>query len=163
MSDLPHLLRILLLLTIANGAPIVARRLLGEHFAAPLDHGVTLRDGRPLLGAAKTLRGILVALGATTLAAPLLGFGWLTGLALAAAAMTGDLLSSFLKRRLGLPPHAQALGLDQIPEALLPLLLLQQILGLSAGDILILVIAFILVELALSRLLFRLHIREQPY
>jgi hypothetical protein len=31
----------------------------------------------------------------------------------------GDLLSSFVKRRMGLAPHAQAFMLDQAPEALL--------------------------------------------
>lgn len=163
MSDLFLLLRLLILLIIANGAPILAKKFLGARFAAPLDGGMRLRDARPLLGRSKTMRGILAALGATALAAPLLGLGPILGLKLATAAMAGDLLSSFLKRRLGLPPHAQALGLDQIPEALLPLLLLRQSLDLSTGDILGLVVAFVGVELMLSRLLFRLHIRERPY
>ena len=51
---------------------------------------------------------------------------------LAAASMAGDLLASFLKRRFGLKVHAQAIGLDQIPEALLPLLL-----NTSAGGFLV--------------------------
>ena len=38
------------------------------------------------------------------------------GLLVAATAMAGDLLSSFLKRRLALAPSSQAIGLDQIPE-----------------------------------------------
>ncbi len=49
--------------------------------------------------------------------------------------MLGDLSSSFVKRRLRLKLHAQVFGLDQIPEALLPLLLVQDHLGLSWLDI----------------------------
>jgi CDP-2,3-bis-(O-geranylgeranyl)-sn-glycerol synthase len=62
-----------------------------------------------------------------------------------------------------LPPHSQAFGLDQIPEALLPLLLLRQPLGLTPSDIIIVLAAFVVLEIVLSRLLFRLRIREQPY
>jgi len=81
---------------------------------------------------------------------------------LASASMFGDLLSSFIKRRLGLRTHSQAFGLDQVPESLLPLLLLQEHLGLSGGDIALVVTVFIALELLLSRLLFKLHIRDQP-
>jgi CDP-archaeol synthase len=97
------------------------------------------------------------------LAAPLLGFEWLTGAAFATASMVGDLLSSFAKRRLGLQVHAQALGVDQIPEALLPLLLLRMQLDLSGMEIIVIVVAFIALELALSPLLYKLHIRDRPY
>jgi CDP-2,3-bis-(O-geranylgeranyl)-sn-glycerol synthase len=72
-------------------------------------------------------------------------------------------LSSFLKRRRGLELHAQAFGLDQIPEALIPLLLLRTTLGLSTMDIAVTVVAFIILELVLSRLLFMLNIRDRPY
>ena len=50
----------------------------------------------------------------------LLGFAWTCGLVVASVAMSGDLLSSFLKRRLSLPPSSRATGIDQIPECLLP-------------------------------------------
>jgi len=68
-----------------------------------------------------------------------------------------------MKRRVGLKVHAQAPGLDQIPEALLPLLVLRSWLDLSGVEIASLVVAFILLEVVLSHFLFRLHIREQPY
>lgn len=81
----------------------------------------------------------------------------------AAAAMSGDLLSSFIKRRLNIAASGQALGLDQIPESLLPLLLLRDELNLADRDIFIIVVDFLVLELLLSRLLFWLHIRERPY
>jgi CDP-2,3-bis-(O-geranylgeranyl)-sn-glycerol synthase len=161
-----HLLligQVLVLLGVANGTPIFATRLFGKRFSAPLDGALKLADGRPLFGPSKTVRGLVLSLVCTTLAALLLDFEWITGAGLAAASMLGDLLSSFLKRRLGLRAHSQAFGLDQIPESLLPLLLLREHLGLGYADIVLIVAAFIVLELLLSRLLFSLHIRDRPY
>jgi len=122
-----------------------------------------LPDGQPLFGASKTVRGLLASIAATTPGAVVLGLDWSTGALLAAASLAGDLLASFTKRRLGMPEHAQAFLLDQIPEALLPLLLLGTRLELSAAGIAVTVAAFVILELVLSRLLFRLHIRDRPY
>jgi CDP-2,3-bis-(O-geranylgeranyl)-sn-glycerol synthase len=157
------LMQILLLLGIANGTPIIAKKLLKDRLAAPLDAGLRFPDGYPVFGKSKTVRGVLIAVGCTAIAAPLVGLSLATGAALGAASMAGDLLSSFVKRRLGLPPHAQAFGLDQIPEALLPLLLLRAQFGLSAQDIGLLVVAFVVIEIVLSRVLFHLRIRDEPY
>ncbi len=163
LGDPLHLFAILILLGVANGTPIFARKLLGNRFGAPLDGGLKLRDGRRLFGNSKTIRGLLVAIAATALVAPLLGIEVMIGAGLAAASMLGDLASSFTKRRLGLRLHAKALGLDQIPEALLPLLLLRVRLGLGAGDIVLIVALFIALELVLSQFLYRLGIRDRPY
>jgi CDP-2,3-bis-(O-geranylgeranyl)-sn-glycerol synthase len=142
---------------------VFAKWLLRDRLAWPLDGGARFLDGRPLLGPSKTVRGLVLALFLTTLAAPLLGFHWGSGLTIGACAMLGDLVSSFGKRRLGRATSSQALGLDQIPESLFPLLAVHQSLGLHAWDIVLLVGAFIVLELLLSRLLYRLGIREQPY
>jgi hypothetical protein len=155
--------QVLVLLGVANGTPIFATRLFGKRFGTPLDGALKLTDGRPLFGPSKTVRGLVLSVTCTTLAALLFNFEWITGAGLAAASMLGDLLSSFIKRRLGLRTHSQALGLDQIPESLLPLLLLRAPLGLGYADIVVIVIAFMLLELLLSRLLFKLHIRDRPY
>ena len=77
--------------------------------------------------------------------------------------MLGDLFSSFCKRRLGLPASSQALGLDQVPESLLPLIGYAGPLGIGAADIVVGVAAFFIGALALSRLLYRLRIRDRPY
>ena len=154
---------LLLLLMAANGAPILAQRLLGPRFALPLDGGLVLSDRRRLLGESKTLRGVLSALLLTPLVAMILGEPpWLGGV-IALGAMLGDALSSFLKRRLGRAPSSQALGLDQIPEALLPLLLVSGPLALDGLTLGALVLAFLVLELLLSRVLYRLRIRRRPY
>ena len=156
-------LRVLLLLGIANFAPILATRLLGTRFATPLDGGYVMPDGRPIFGAGKTLRGVLIAILCTTIAAPFLAVDALLGAALAAGAMAGDLLASFCKRRLGLPPHARAFGLDQVPEVLLPVLLLKPWLALAWREVAIVVVVFVLLDILLSRVLYHLSIRERPY
>jgi hypothetical protein len=163
MADPMLLAGVLLLLGIANGTPILAKKLLDERFNMPLDGGLKLSDGRSVFGRAKTIRGIAVSIVCTALIAPLLGFDWISGAALAAASMAGDLFSSFVKRRFGLRVHAQAVGLDQIPEALLPLLLLRERLNLNAIDIIVVLTAFIVLGAVLSQLLFKLRIRDRPY
>jgi CDP-2,3-bis-(O-geranylgeranyl)-sn-glycerol synthase len=162
-ADLLRLVSALLLLGLANGAPVIGKKLLGRRFAYPLDGGATFFDGRPLFGPSKTVRGIVLATAATTLAAPLFGLAWQTGALLGASAMLGDLLSSFIKRRLGRPSSSQALGLDQIPESLLPLLVCRAALGLGGLEVAVLVVLFLVLELLLSRLLYRLHVRDRPY
>jgi CDP-2,3-bis-(O-geranylgeranyl)-sn-glycerol synthase len=79
------------------------------------------------------------------------------------AAMLGDLLSSFLKRRLGLASSARALGLDQLPESLLPTAVVAGPLDLSAPQVCGIAAAFFALELLLSRLLYRLRLRKRPY
>lgn len=157
------LLQLLVLLGIANGAPVLAKKLLDGIAAWPLDGGMHFYDGRPLFGRSKTVRGIILSLIATTAAAPLLELRPAVGALLAATAMAGDLFSSFVKRRLGRPPSGRATGLDQIPEALLPLIACRSALSLTAADILVGVAAFFAGEVVLSRLFYRLGLRDRPY
>lgn len=156
-------LKLLLLLGVANGAPLFGQRLLRERFARPLDGGRRFFDGRRLFGRSKTVRGVLLALVLTPVAAELLGVGGAAGFAIALFAMLGDLASSFTKRRLGLVSSSQAFALDQIPESLFPLLAVRARFGLGAAEITLLVATFLVLELAISRVLFRLRLRDQPY
>jgi CDP-2,3-bis-(O-geranylgeranyl)-sn-glycerol synthase len=155
--------KLLILLMLANGTPLVAKKVLGGRFAWPLDGGASFIDGRPLLGPSKTMRGVLLALIACTAGAPILGLGWPIGLGVGAGAMAGDLLSSFIKRRLGRASSSRALGLDQVPESLIPLIACAGPLGLGTVDILVAVAIFLPGELLLSRWLYRLRLRDQPY
>jgi hypothetical protein len=157
------ILQLLLLLGFANGAPVLLNRLLGRRYAHPVDGGVLLPDRQPLFGASKTIRGVLSAPLATTLAAPALDLDWRIGLTIGALAMAGDLLSSFSKRRLRLPAGSRATGLDQVPESLLPTLACRHALALTTSDILATVVLFFLGEILLSLLFYKLRLRERPY
>ena len=157
------ILKFVLLLAIANGTPVMAEKLLGRFLSYPLDAGKTFIDGRPLFGSSKTIRGIVVAVMATSACAPVLGVTWPIGSLIGVAAMAGDLISSFIKRRMGRPPSSRALGLDQIPESLLPALACKSLLALTVADVILVVALFSVGELILSRLLFKMHIRKEPY
>ena len=156
-------LRLLALLTLANSAPILLKRVLGARGAAPLDAGLSWRDGRPLLGASKTWRGLAAATLAAALAAPLLGISASTGALLGFLAMMGDALSSFAKRRLGVPPSGRAFGLDQVPEALLPLLVLRESQGWPWTVVAGVTLAFLLLEVPAAWLAHRIGLRDRPY
>lgn len=155
--------QVLVLLTLANGAPVIAKLMLRDRFAMPLDGNRNFADGKPLFGQSKTIRGIVVAIVVTTLGAPLIGLSLAIGLLVGATAMAGDLFSSFCKRRMGLAASSRATGLDQIPESLLPLLACRTFLALSVVDIAVACGLFFIGEILLSQLLFRLRLRDRPY
>ena len=156
-------LQLLLLLMLANGTPVIAKKILRDRYGYPLDGNFCFADGRPLLGRSKTIRGVALAILVTTAGGPLIGLGWETGLLVGIFAMAGDLFSSFSKRRLGRPSSSRATGLDQIPESLFPLLACRGLLQLTAADIIVCVVMFIVGEVVLSRLLYAYRLRDRPY
>ena len=155
--------RMTALLMVANGAPVLAKKICGRRFSHPVDSGAKFADGQPVFGPSKTFRGVAAAVLATTAASPLVGVNPTVGAMAGSAAMSGDVASSFLKRRLNLPPSSQALGLDQIPESLFPMLACRRALSLTAADVALGVAVFFGGELVLSRLLYRVHLRDVPY
>jgi CDP-2,3-bis-(O-geranylgeranyl)-sn-glycerol synthase len=155
--------RTLVLLAVANGTPVIVKRVFGARADHAIDCGVRLADGRFMFGPSKTIRGVISSVIATALIAVAVGLTVYAGAVIALGAMGGDLASSFVKRRLGLEPSSKATGLDQIPEALLPCLLLSAILPLTAGDVAVIVLLFFGGEVILSELLFRAGVRDRPY
>ena len=110
------LLQLLILLVVANGSAVAAKKLFRGTLARPLDGGALFVDGRPVFGPTKTIRGVVVSVLSTAITATLMGLGWRVGVLIATFAMAGDLFSSFVKRRLDLAPSSMAIGLDHIPE-----------------------------------------------
>jgi hypothetical protein len=155
--------RLLLLLAVANTAPIVAKNVFGTRWNAPLDAGWRFVDGRSLLGPSKTIRGVVAAMAGTAVAAALMGFSFGLGFVLGALAMLGDSLSSFAKRRLNIESGGRATGIDQIPEALLPILVVRDEFGLSLLEVAAIALVFFVLEIPLARLFFKLGLRDHPY
>jgi len=155
--------KVWILLVVANAAPILGGWICNDRFGFPVDGGRRWADGRPWFGSAKTVRGVILSLALTMPAAMLLDLPWFIGMQIAGFAMLGDLTSSFIKRRLGLPPSSMALGLDQIPESLFPLLVVQARFGFTLFEIAVMTLAFLVFELLISRLLFQLRLRNRPY
>lgn len=156
-------LKLLALIIIANGAPIIARHIFRGHFDDPLDLGAKFFDKRPIFGPSKTMRGIFVAVMVTPIAAHFMDINWFTGFLIGLYAMFGDLFSSFIKRRKGYAPSEMAFGLDQVPESLFPLIAVMSHFEFNMIDVIVIVITFAVLELILSRILFYLHIRLRPY
>jgi CDP-2,3-bis-(O-geranylgeranyl)-sn-glycerol synthase len=109
----------------ANAAPVIFGG------GKPMDFGKTFFDGKPLLGAHKTFRGFLagiivgtfVGLVQTIIYEQVLfqyEYGYLfqytifLGFALSLGALTGDLIESFVKRRLNRSPGSSLPVADQI-------------------------------------------------
>ncbi|MCI0518119.1 MAG: CDP-archaeol synthase [Woeseiaceae bacterium] len=134
--------RALLLIAAASSAPWAVGRVFGNRWAWPLDFGYVLPDGKRLFGAHKTWRGLAAGIGACALIGWVLGPGWLVGCGVAALALVGDALSSSIKRRMNRAPGSEVPGLDQVPESLLPLLVLHGPLGISLGEALLLTLVF---------------------
>jgi hypothetical protein len=157
------LLQLLILLLVANGTAVLAKKLFGDAFARPLDGGALFADGQPVFGPSKTIRGILASVFATSICAALIGLGWQVGTLIAIFAMAGDLFSSFVKRRLHMASSSMAIGLDHIPESLFPLLASRLLLPVSILEIVSGVTIFVVGGLVLSPILFKLSLRDEPH
>ncbi len=155
-------LTLVALLIIANGAPMVLSRILGNR-GYPIDGARRLSDGQPIFGVSKTWRGLLVAIGVSALAGWVLGLGAVFGACFGLLAMVGDLFSSFIKRRFGLLASDRARWLDQVPEALLPALLAHFWLAVGWGVVIAVTVLFAALNIWGSPLLHRWGIRHQPH
>ncbi|MFW2373062.1 MAG: CDP-archaeol synthase [Gammaproteobacteria bacterium] len=155
--------KFLALVILINGAPILIRFSFKQRLSMPVDFNYRLGDGQFLFGPTKTWSGIVAAVIMGSIVAPILGYAWYLGVYVALASMSGDLFSSFVKRRMGMPSSSMALFLDQLPEVLFPALLCMQALQLSFIGILYALVIFVVAELLLSQLLYKWGIRKQPF
>jgi len=110
----------------ANASPVIFGG------GKPIDCGRSFFDGKPIFGSHKTYRGFTSGLLIGTFVgwvqeafAPTVGLpkgSILAGLALSFGALLGDLIGSFVKRRLNLKPGAPLPVIDQIDFVLFALL-----------------------------------------
>ncbi|MCE0760864.1 CDP-archaeol synthase [Marinobacter sp. G11] len=156
-------LELFVMLVLANGSPVVVARLLHHRWDWPVDGDRLWHDGRPVFGHSKTWRGLASGVLSCLVFAAWLGLGWIFGALFGFLALLGDLLSSFLKRRVGLDSSARALWLDQLPEALLPMLMAWYWLPLALWQAVVVAVLFAIANVVVSPLLFRLGIRKQPH
>jgi hypothetical protein len=87
--------QLLVLLVVANGAPVLVKKALGDQLAQPFNGGAVLPDGRPLFGSSKTVRGVVSSFLPTPLVALLMGFQWEVG-ALVAGGAVAEICSRVL-------------------------------------------------------------------
>jgi predicted MPP superfamily phosphohydrolase len=135
--------KILLLLLVTNSAPLLAARLFPKMFCVPLDQGRRLTDGNPVLGDNKTVCGLLGGIAAAGALSLLISFPLAAGLLIAVVSLLGDLLTSFIKRRLGFAGGEEVYLLDHLLEGGLPLLLCKSLFSLSGSLSLALLMLFL--------------------
>lgn len=157
---------------LANGAPVIGVRLIGR--STPLDRGARAWDGRRILGDGKTLEGLLIGMAAGSLAgliihsfAPELYRSWLEPLVLSAGAMAGDILGSFIKRRLGLERGRPAPGLDQLGFLALALLFSALAFGpprwLDVPTLILLAMVTAALHIGTNYFAYALGLKAEPY
>lgn len=121
MLLLHEVLGLLIPIYLTNALPVLVKG------RTPIDGGRLFFDDQPLFGPSKTVEGAAVGIIGGALAAVVahftLSFPFTVGLIAAWGAVLGDLLSSFVKRRLHLPSGKPAPLLDAISFLLVPLLL----------------------------------------
>lgn len=132
--------------------PVIVSKLARERASLPLDFGWVMRDGERLFGSHKTWRGLVSGIVAGAAVAACFDLSVWLGAAFAAVSLLADACSSAVKRRMRLKPGSEVLGLDQLAEALVPLLVFCKPLGLQAGEIALVTAAFILLDAATAGL-----------
>lgn len=146
MELLADELRALALLIAANAGPLVLGKLMRDRAAVPLDFGYVMADGERLFGNHKTWRGLIFGTALCALVTGYLGLPMHVGIGFALVSLAADAASSAIKRRKRLKPGTETQGLDQIGETCLPLLVYASALSLALMEIVIVTIAFMIIE-----------------
>ncbi len=142
---------------LANATPV----LLGG--GGPLDGGRTWRDGEPILGDHKTVRGTLSGIAAGILTG-LLQQAPLRGVLLAVGAISGDLIVSFIKRRLKLKPGALFPLADQMDFIVFAVILLSLFQPLPTWDrIIAILVATLPIHYLTNVLAWLLKLKSNPW
>lgn len=154
-------LDILILIVIANAAPVITSFIFSEQKLQPIDFGLKLKDEQALFGKSKTWSGLISSLILTSFCAYVLNYDISSGLIISTLAMAGDLISSFIKRRFKQKSSETCILLDQIPESVFPALAMKIIYSLSMIQVIAIVVSFIIIELILSAILLRYRRRKR--
>jgi CDP-2,3-bis-(O-geranylgeranyl)-sn-glycerol synthase len=131
----------------------------------PIDIGLNFIDGKRIFGTSKTLRGFGMALILGILAAIVeeifLGPGiLLIGVLAALGALLGDLIGSFIKRRIDFKPGQPFPVLDQLDFILGALILTYPVQQISFGTIIILVVFTPPIHLLANYFAYRLGVKK---
>jgi len=150
---------------VANGSAVLAARLRRRH---PLDFGKNFLDGRRIFGDGKTFEGVAIGVSAGTLLgyAPNLAYSYLTLLdafLLATAAIVGDLLGAFIKRRLCMPRGYPAFPLDQLDFLLMALLVYSLYRELQIPLLLAAVVLTPIIHRATNYAAYKLRLKKEPW
>jgi len=137
-------IKLLILIWFINFVPPFVAQIFETKWNRPVDGGYCFIDGKQLFGGHKTIRGVMAGIISGGVIGLIVGLPLWIGLGAGFLSMVGDLLSSFLKRRLSLPDGEAVPALDQVPEGLLPFILIAPHYALSAKFVLLFIGVFVL-------------------
>ncbi len=155
-------IKILILLWSINLTPVLLAMLFEEKWDTPLDRGILFRDGKPLLGSHKTIRGAGGGIIAGVAVGFVLGVPLWTALWAGILSMSGDLLNSFLKRRVNMFDGADFPVMDQLFEGAFPLIVIVPAYSLSFAQSFWLIVVFIITAYVGAQFLTRV-LRTEPF
>ena len=156
-------------LYIANGSAVV--------FAGktPLDFGRNFFDGKPVLGAGKTIKGLVLSFALAVAASLILFFsipsitGMLSsnyfffGMMAAAGAHAGDLVASFFKRRIGFERGKSFPLLDQLDFIAGGVIFTSSIYLPSLTELIVIVLMTLILHKGTNIIAFLLKLKKVPW
>jgi predicted MPP superfamily phosphohydrolase len=160
MENMLIFIKILILLWSINLTPVLLAYFFEGKWDTPLDKGILFIDGKPLLGSHKTIRGTLGGIAAGIFFGLVLGISWWVALSAGIMSMLGDLLSSFIKRRLDMIEGADSPVMDQLFEGALPFVIIAPAYSLSFAKLFFLILVFVIVAYLGAQFLTRVLLTE---
>ena len=148
--------KVLFLLLLINGVPPVIASLFPGIAGRPVDFRLRFFDTYPFLGKHKTVAGFLSGILAGCIFGFMLGFPLIIGFLAGLLSMTGDSLTSFIKRRLNIDAGIDIFLLDQFFEGLFPLLIFHRFYSFSWNKTLVLLFLFIIMAWIGSKLFMKI-------
>jgi CDP-2,3-bis-(O-geranylgeranyl)-sn-glycerol synthase len=151
----------------ANGAPV----LFGG--GKPIDGGKMFRDGKPIFGPHKTIRGFVFGILIGTFVGwvqevlgPSVGLpkgSIILGFVLSLGALMGDLLGSFIKRRMNLKSGARLLVSDQLDFMLMALLFSLPVQPPTLTYAIIIIVLTAPIHLMVNIMAYLLRLKKTPW
>ncbi|MDM8539341.1 CDP-archaeol synthase, partial [Desulfobacterales bacterium HSG17] len=133
-----------------------------EKWDTPLDRGLLFIDGKPFLGNHKTIRGIGGGIIGGVTCGFFLGISLWVALWVGVMSMSGDLLSSFIKRRMRMVDGGNFPVIDQFFEGTFPFIIIAPAYSLSFVQSSLIIVAFIITAYLGALFLTRV-LRTEPF
>lgn len=149
---------------VSNAVPVFIKK------GTPLDRGKLFIDGRRILGDGKTIEGFITGLYfgfiVSTLYAIMLN-DYILLLQLWASsigALLGDIIGSFVKRRMGIPRGGKAIGLDQLDFYIgANALLVATMFNISTQLFIVGLVIVMILHIATNRVAYILGLKNVPW
>lgn len=141
---MPVPIKILILLWAINLMPVLLAYIFEERWDTPLDGHRLFMDGKPFFGSHKTIRGVAGGIMTGAVLGVVLGFPLWVAAGSGFMSMAGDLLSSFIKRRLGMDEGSDFPVMDQFFEGALPFIIIAPFYTLDPVEYGLLILVFVI-------------------